>query len=248
MRMKKQAVTPGRSTKFVCVTGKDTPFSYLEAYKTLRTNLSFLSNVSGVRSILITSALPEESKSTTAINLAITLAQSGSRVALIECDLRKPVLRKYLKRELGQGGLAAYLAGLVGLDDCIVDLPDLGISVIGAGVVPPNPSELLNTPRMGGLIDILKQNYDYVILDAPPVTLVTDAAVVGRLTDGAILVVRSKFAAARTVRLAKQRLESVGIRILGAVLTRFDMRKSGWRGGYDYQNYEYGYGHGKGKR
>lgn len=248
MRMKKQKVVPGRSTKFVSVAGKDTPFSYLEAYKTLRTNLSFLSSVSGVRTILITSALPEESKSTTAINLAVTLAQSGSRVALIECDLRKPVMRKYLKRELGQSGLAAYLAGLVGLEDCIVDLPDLGISVMGAGVVPPNPSELLNTPRMGGLIEILKQNYDYVLLDAPPVTVVTDAAVVGRLTDGAILVVRSKFAAARTVRLAKARLESVGIRILGGVLTRFDIRKSGWRGGYDYQNYEYGYSHGKGKR
>ena len=248
MRMKKQTVVPGRSAKFVSVAGKDTPFSYLEAFKTLRTNLSFLSSVSGVRTILITSALPDESKSTTAINLAVTLAQSGSRVALIECDLRKPVMRKYLKRELGQSGLAAYLAGLVGLEDCIVDLPDLGISVMGAGAVPPNPSELLNTPRMDGLIEILKQNYDFVLLDAPPVTVVTDAAVVGRLTDGAILVVRSKFAAARTVRLAKARLESVGIRILGGVLTRFDIRKSGWRGGYDYKNYEYGYSHGKVRR
>ena len=232
----------GRSTKFVSVAAKETPFAYVEAYKSLRTNIGFLSNVSGVRSILITSAIPMESKSTTAINLAITLADSGHSVVLVECDLRKPVLRKYLKRELGQTGLAAYLAGLVTLDDCIVDLTDLGISVIGAGVVPPNPSELLNTTRMQELVELLKHNYDYVILDAPPVTVVTDAAVVGRLTDGALLVVRSKFASARTVRQAKAKLENVGIRILGGVLTRFNMRKSGWRAGYDYNKYEYGYG------
>ena len=232
----------GRSTKFVSVAAKETPFAYVEAYKSLRTNIGFLSNVSGVRSILITSAIPMESKSTTAINLAITLAGSGHSVVLVECDLRKPVLRKYLKRELGQTGLAAYLAGLVTLDDCIVDLTDLGISVIGAGVVPPNPSELLNTTRMQELVELLKHNYDYVILDAPPVTVVTDAAVVGRLTDGALLVVRSKFASARTVRQAKAKLENVGIRILGGVLTRFNMRKSGWRAGYDYNQYEYGYG------
>ena len=227
---KKQKNNPaGRSTKFVSVAAKETPFAYVEAYKSLRTNIGFLSNVSGVRSILITSAIPMESKSTTAINLAITLAGSGHSVVLVEW-------------ELGQTGLAAYLAGLVTLDDCIVDLTDLGISVIGAGVVPPNPSELLNTTRMQELVELLKHNYDYVILDAPPVTVVTDAAVVGRLTDGALLVVRSKFASARTVRQAKAKLENVGIRILGGVLTRFNMRKSGWRAGYDYNQYEYGYG------
>lgn len=248
MKKKNQNGIAGRSTKFVCVAAKDTPFAYTEAFKSLRTNLGFLSKVSGVRSILITSALPEESKSTTAINLAITLASDGHSVVLVESDLRKPVLRRYLKRELGQAGLAAYLADLVNLDDCIVDLPDLGISVISAGVIPPNPAELLNSPRMQELVGILKGNYDYVLLDAPPVTVVTDAAVVGRAVDGALLVVRSKFASARTIRQAKAKLENVGIRILGGVLTRFDMRKSGWRGGYDYSNYEYGYGHSRSRR
>ena len=242
MSMKKKNGPVGRTGRFNSVAAKDTPFAYVEAFKSLRTNLGFLSKVSGVRSILITSALPEESKSTTAINLAITLAQSGNRVALVECDLRKPVLRRYLKRELGQAGLGSYLAGLVNLEDCIFDLPDLGISVISAGVIPPNPAELLNSPRMQELVGILKENYDYVLLDAPPVTVVTDAAVVGRAVDGALLVVRSKFASARVVQQAKTKLENVGIRVLGGVLTRFNMRKSGWRGGYDYKNYEYGYG------
>ena len=245
MEQKSKKNLPTRSTEFVCVSSKDTPFAYVEAYKSLRTSIGFMTNVNNVHCILITSAVPEESKSTTAINLAITLADGGHRVALVECDLRKPVLRKYLKRELAPSGLAAFLAGLVTLDDCIADLPDLGISVIGAGVVPPNPSELLNTPRMEELVALLRRNYDYVILDAPPVTVVTDAAIVGRLADGALLVVRSKFASSRTVRQAKAKLENVGIRILGGVLTRFDMRKSGWRRGYDYKNYEYGYGNSK---
>ena len=237
-----------RGTKFVSVAAKETPFAYVEAYKSLRTNIGFLSNVSGVRSILITSAVPEESKSTAAINLALTLADSGHSVVLVECDLRKPVLRKYLKRELGPAGLASYLAGLVNLDDCIVDLKDLGISVISAGVVPPNPSELLNTVRMQELLELLKHNFDYVLLDAPPVNLVTDASIVGRLTDGALLVVRSKFASARIIRQAKAKLENVGIRILGGVLTRFKLRKSSLLSGYDYKQYEYGYGQYRNKR
>ena len=248
MAMKKNKNMPVRSGKFISVAAKDTPFAYTEAFKSLRTNIGFLTNVGGARSILVTSALPEESKSTVSINLAITLAEGGHSVVLVECDLRKPVLRKYLKRELGQTGLGSYLAGLVTLDDCIVDLPELRISVIGAGVVPPNPAELLNTVRMQELLELLKQNYDYVILDAPPVSLVTDAAVVGRMADGALLVVRSKFASARIIRQAKDKLEKVGVRILGGVLTRFDIRKSSWRGGYDYQNYEYGYGLGRSKR
>lgn len=239
---KKQKNSAAHGSRFISVAAKDTAFAYVEAYKSLRTSIGFLTNQSGVRCIMVTSAIAEEGKSTTAINLAITLADSGHSVVLVECDLRKPILRKYLKRELGQAGLASYLAGLVNLDDCIVDLKDLGFSVIGAGVVPPNPSELLNTARMLELVELLKHNFDYVILDAPPVTVVTDAAVVGRMTDGALLVVRSKFASARMVRQAKAKLENVGIRILGGVLTHFNIRKSSWRAGYDYNQYEYGYG------
>ena len=248
MQLKKNKLGAARNIRFVSVAGKEAPFNYSEAFKSLRTNLNFLTNTSGVRSILITSAVPEESKSTTAINLALTLASSGHSVVLVEADLRKPVLRKYLKREMAASGLSAYLSGLVGLEDCITDMKDLGISVIPAGIIPPNPSELLHSSRMQELIALLKQNYEYVLLDAPPVTVVTDAAVVGPMTDGALLVVRSRFASARTIRQAKARLEAVGIRILGGVLTRFNMRKSGWRSGYDYKHYEYGYGQGRGRR
>ena len=247
MQKKVRSRSAARSTKLISVASRETPFAFVEAHKSLRTNIGFLTNVNGVRSILITSAVSMESKSTTAINLAITLADSGHSVVLVECDLRRPTLRKYLKQELGQGGLATYLAGIANLDDCIADIQELGISVIGAGVVPPNPSELLNTARMQELVELLKHNFDYVILDAPPVTVVTDAAVVGRMTDGALLVVRSRFASARIIRQAKDKLEKVGVPILGGVLTRFSVRKSGWRSGYDYRQYEYGYGQSRGK-
>ena len=217
------------------------PFPFVEAYKTLRTNLEFISNTSQTRSIVVTSALPEESKSTVSLNLAMTLGNSGKSVVVVECDLRKPTMRRYLKLERGAKGLSALLAGTAELDQCIQYVESRGIYAIPAGTIPPNPSELLNQQRMRDLIVALKEQFDYVILDAPPVSIVTDAAVVGRMADGALLVVRSRFAPTTMVRLALQRLKSVDIRVLGVVLTRFSPKKSGWRSGYTYENYEYGY-------
>lgn len=229
------------SAKFQSVLDEKAPFMFVEAYKTLRTNLDFASSASRAQSILVTSALPEESKSTTSINLALTLAGSGHSVVIVECDLRKPTLRRYLTLERGTKGLSALLSGGATLEECLLKAEDLGISVIHAGTIPPNPSELLNQERMRELIQTLKQHFDYVILDAPPVTVVTDAAVVGRMADGALLVIRSKYASTKTVRQAKQRLEAVNVKILGAVLTRFSVKKSGWRSGYYYGD-KYGYG------
>ena len=229
--------------KQVSILSAKSPFAFVEAYKMLRTNLDFVSSASGAKSILITSAIPEESKSTTAINLALTLAGDGHSVIVVECDLRKPTMRRYVKLARGVKGLSAILSGNAELDECINELPERGIHVIHSGAIPPNPSELLNSERMRSLVEALKERYDYVLLDAPPVTVVTDAAVVGRMADGALLVIRSRFAPARTVRLAKQRLDTVNVRVLGVVLTRFDMKKSGWRSGYDYDGYTYGYGY-----
>lgn len=246
---KKEKRTPKfQSTKFQSVLDKNAPFTFVEAYKTLRTNLDFASSARKVKSIVVTSAVPEESKSTTSINLALTLAGSHHSVVVVECDLRKPTMRKYLNLERGTKGLSALLADSATLEECLQNVEGLGISVIHAGAIPPNPSELLNQDRMKELIETLKAYFDYVILDAPPITVVTDAAVVGRMADGALLVIRSKFAPTKTVRLAKQRLEAVNVKILGAVLTRFNAKKSGWRSGYDYEGYEYGYGQSRSKK
>lgn len=216
-------------------------FHYAEAFKSLRTNLDFVTSGVGAKCILVTSAVQDESKTTTVISLARTLSGGGKTALIVECDLRKPSLRKYLKLGRETGGLSNVLSGQSDLNSSIIKKENLGISVICAGEIPANPSELLNQKQMGYVIAELKRQYDYIILDTPPVTVVTDAAVVGRMADGALLVVRSKFASAKTVQLAKQRLESVNIEILGAVLTRFDIKNSGWRYGYDYKRYTYNY-------
>lgn len=235
------------------ILSEDAPFSYVEAFKTLRTNLEFVCSVNGAKCIMITSALPAESKSTTALNLAMALSGNGHSVVLVECDLRKPVLRRYLKADRtsvpgGVYGLSTYLAGDVSLGECMHRIKKYDISVVMAGPIPPNPSELLAHERMQTMVDILKENFDFVILDAPPIAVVTDAAVLGKVADGALLVIRSKYAHAKSVRLAKQRLDAVNTKILGTVITRFDVKRSGWSSGYTYEGYEYGYGQGRKKK
>lgn len=230
-----------RSQKFLSILNKNTPFTYVESFKALRTNMDFISSANGVKSILITSTVGEESKSTTAINLALTLAGNGKSVIVVECDLRKPVLRRYLNLMPGKKGLSLVLASNELLEECIIDVKELGISVLPAGTIPPNPSELLNQPKMQEVIQTLKQQYDYVILDTPPVLAVTDAVIVGRMADGALLVVRSKFAPVKSIRLAKQRLDAVNVKVLGAVLTRYKTKKVGGRSGYTYADYKYAY-------
>ena len=243
----KKAGKANAPRKFHNILGENTPFSYVEAFKTLRTNIDFVTSVNDAKCVVVTSALPAESKSTTAINLAMALAGNGHTVALVECDLRRPILRRYMKmdRVTLEGepkGLSSLLAGDASLGECLCRIKKYGISVIMGGAIPPNPSELLNHERMQIVVRVLKERFDYVILDAPPVTLVTDAAVLSKIADGVLLVVRSQYASTKTVCLAKQRLEDVNAKILGTVITRFDVKKSGWRSGYDYENYEYGYG------
>ena len=224
---------------------KNAPFMYQEAYKSLRTNINFISSTSDIKSVIITSALPQESKSNVAVNIAINMASEGKKVILVDCDLRKPVLHKYLRVGSHYQGLTDVLAGKVKLDDAIVKFKDVKVHLLPAGTIPPNPSEMLSQERMRKLVDFLKETYDFVIIDAPPVSVVTDAAVLGNYVDGAILVVRSKFAPKETIQLAKQKLENVNIKILGVVLTRYNAKKSTKNSAYTY-SYSYGYGYGYG--
>lgn len=221
------------------IASKSMPFHYVEAYKDLRTNLNFISATEDARSFVMTSALPEESKSNVSINLAVALASGDKKVVVVDCDLRKPALHRYLKIGHSNKGLTNILSGEKALEECIFVSRDLNIHVITAGTVPPNPSELLEK-GMPALLQQLKDRFDYVILDAPPVSLVTDAAILGRIADGAILVVRSRYAPRETVKLAKQKLTSVGVKIFGVVLTRFEEKKIHKNSGYAY-SYQYSY-------
>ncbi len=224
-------------SKFQSITDDRATFAYIEAYKSLRTNFEFLANQNDIKTILITSAVPEESKTNVAINLAISLAKKRKKVVVVDCDLRQPKLQSYLQVGDVSKGLTEFLKGTSAADENIIYLENLNISIIPAGRSTKNPSELLGIRKMELLIDELKQKFDYVILDTPPVSVVTDAAVIGRVADGAIWVIRSQYASAHTIRLAKKKIEDLNIKILGAVVTRYQSYKYEEKYHY-YRNYE----------
>lgn len=202
----------------------DAPFAYVEAFKTLRTNLSFASISKQYKKIIITSAIPNEGKSTIAINLAITLAESDEKVLLIDCDLRNPTLRRMLRiRPEFKDGLTSVLSGNTPAEECIIRHPKLKCDVLLSGTRPPNPVELLSSSRMKELLDQLSEKYDYIICDTPPVSLVTDAAALSRFCDGIILVVRQKTSTRNQVLAAKRNLDAVEANIIGTILSCYDM-------------------------
>ena len=227
------------------ITDKGMPFGYVEAYKSLRTNLDFMAGSMDVHTLVITSTVPEESKSNVAVNLALTLAESGKKVALVDCDLRKPVLHRYLKAGHNVKGVSNVLSNQWTLDEALQELKEMNMTFLPAGTPPPNPSEMLSQPQMQAMVDTLRQKFDFVIMDAPPVSVVTDAAVIGRYVDGAIFAVRSDYAPTDAVRGAVKKLQDAGVKVLGSVLTRYDMKRALKGSSYAYSyayNYNYAYG------
>lgn len=209
-----------------------------EAYKTLRTNLEF--SGSDNKAIVLTSSTPNEGKSTVSIGLALALVESGKRVLFVDADLRKSVLvgRHRVTEEVK--GLSHYLSGQADLNDVICRTQEAGLFVIFAGVIPPNPSELLGQKRFAHLIENAKANYDYVIIDAPPLGSVIDAAVISKVCDASVLVVAAKSVSYKFVRTVKEQLEKTGCPILGVVLNKVDMKQNKYYEKY-YGNY---YGNG----
>lgn len=222
------------------VSDPEMPFNYVEAFKSLRTNLKFLGNGEGGKSFVVTSALSKESKSNVTVNLCITLAADNKKVILLDADLRKPVIHNALKIKQHNIGLTSILSGEVPAEQAIIHVEKENFDVIPCGVIPPNPSELLSQDRMGKLIDSLKKEYDYIIVDAPPVSIVTDAAVIGSMVDGALLVVRSDYAGVEAVQLAKKNLEDANVKIFGVIMTRFNPKAVHRQNSYSYYKY-YGY-------
>ena len=235
------------SRSFRSVAEKDAPFGYVEAFKSLRTNINFMSVSKKLQTIVITSSIPGEGKSNMAINLATSLAETKDDVLLVDCDLRKPAIYKYLGIAEGRNiGLSTVLTGKSTLDESIHHMSGLHIHVLCAGAVPPNPAEMLGSSRMEQLIEELKKHFTYIIFDTPPVSVVTDAAVLSRYTDGTILVVRHKFANSEVAKLAKANLDAVNTNIIGAVMSVYDAKASSRDNGY-YYSYGYGYGYGYGE-
>ncbi|BAC17167.1 chain length determinant protein [Corynebacterium efficiens YS-314] len=207
-----------------------------EAYRAFRTNLQFL-NVDESSSIfVITSPNPGEGKSTTSINLALALAESGSRVALIEADLRLPKISKYLNME-GGAGLTDVLIGKAELNDVLQRWGRTQLYVLPAGRIPPNPSELLGSSAMTQIIDEVDEGFDYVIIDAPPILAVTDAAVIGHGKAGVLVAVASGATKRPELEAAIQTLDHAGSNMLGVVVTMLPAKAAA---GYGYGNYGYG--------
>lgn len=149
--------------------GSDAPFQFVEAYKSLRTNLEFLSSAGNCKTILITSSVPEEGKTNVAVNLAMTIAASGKRVVLVDCDLRKATISRYLRIPRNHAGLTNVITSKDegALAAALVRVKDSGITVLAAGTIPPNPTELLSAPMTEKIFASLQKAFDYVIVDTP---------------------------------------------------------------------------------
>lgn len=208
-----------------------------EAFRVLRTNLQFVNVDADNKAYVVTSAVPGEGKSTTAVNLAIMLAEAGQSVVLLEGDLRRPKAISYLQLE-GTVGVTTVLVGRIALEDALQTWAR-NLSVLAAGSTPPNPAELLQSQGMKRLIAKLRADYDIVLIDAPPLLPVADAALLAAESDGAILVVHHGKTTKDQVAAAAGRLESVGAKLIGTVINMSPEPKHG-RYGYGY-GYGYGY-------
>ncbi len=245
LERKKHILTPkltdgngsnGGVTSMIALSERHSPMA--EAYRHLRTSLLFSSAGKPPQTILVTSSQPSEGKTTTAINTAITLAQSGVDVIIVDCDLRRPRLHSNLGLE-NSHGLTNYLSGERNTANMIKSCPGLPrLKVITSGPIPPNPAELLSSNEMKNLLQFLRGRYNHVIVDSPPAISFTDAAILSTLVDGVVLVAMAGKSSIHLMRRFKQRLSNIGARIYGVVLNgirsgsvEYDYYGSGY---YDY--------------
>ena len=209
-----------------------------EAYRGIRTSILFSSAEKQPQVLLVSSAAPQEGKTSTALNLAITMAQTGGKVVIIDCDMRKPSVHKVFGIPRDKG-ISSILVGNCEVKDALHSTPVPFLDMIPCGPIPPNPSEILGSPRMAKLLELLRKSYTRVIIDTPPLTAVTDALVIGRLVDGAVVVVRAGATPREIVRNGLTQLKAVSSPVLGVVLNGVDMDRDGY---YYYQYYYYYYG------
>jgi non-specific protein-tyrosine kinase len=210
-----------------------------EAFRTLRTNLQFLRPDSHPQVIVFTSALPGEGKTTSAINLAISLVQAGAKTILVEADLRRPKIPAYLEFANTDEGLSELISGqkkltTASLKSLIRKEESTGLKVLLSGKVPPNPSELLGSAKFDELISMLRKQFEYVIIDCPPLLPVTDAAVVAAKADGAVLVVHAGVTKKPHFVGSRDAIAAVGSTILGVVLNKIPEASLEYEYGYRY--------------
>lgn len=209
-----------------------------EAYRTIRTALMLSQAGEPPRTLLLSSAQSSEGKTTSTLNLAATLASSGGKVIVVDADLRRPSVHRYFKLRTGLPGLVEVLTGHLRIDE--VYYRDLmpGVTIVTSGKIPPNPAELLGSRQMAELVDYLATQFDYVLIDSPPILPVTDSVILSRYVDGVLLVVKGSSTPRKVVRDASERLKGVGARVLGAILNNVNIRSGDY---YYYNRYYYSY-------
>lgn len=222
--------------------GPKSSFYIQEAYNTLRTNIRFAIPGEGCKRLCLTSGLASEGKSTTILNLAISFAETGSKVLLIDADMRRPSLARLLI-ETASPGLSNVIVGFCEAEDAIHKDVRPNLDVLFSGDVPPNPLELLGNPRMKAIIDSMSERYDYILVDTPPVSIVSDACEIANITDGVLFLVRQNSTEKEAVIRGVKQLELSNSRLLGFVLNGIISENTkGYKYRYRYRyRYKYGY-------
>jgi succinoglycan biosynthesis transport protein ExoP len=215
-----------------------------EAFRTLRTNVQYLAPTSHPQVIVVTSALPGEGKTTTATNLAISLSQAGVKTILVEADLRRPKLQNYVRILTIQGGLSELLnskskISIAKIKASVVMDEKTSLDILFSGAIPANPSELLSSSRFDEIISLLRKNYEYVIIDCPPLLLVTDAALVSAKSDGAVLVVHAGVTKKPHFKGSLDALNTVSTTIFGVILNKIPEKSVNFEYGYRYGHPKY---------
>ena len=203
-----------------------------EQYRAIRTNIEYSNVDQNTKTILVTSSDKNEGKTTTVSNLAVSFANLNKKVLLIDCDLRNASIHKMFKLN-NIYGLTDILAKDRAVDKCIQETELENLYVLTAGAIPPNPAEILSSEKMKNLIEDLKNIYDYIFIDTPPIGLVTDAGVLSSFIDGVVLVVKSESVEKKYLEETKKKLDAVDARILGAILNSYKSEQKD----YDYYSY-----------
>lgn len=209
-----------------------------EAFNTLRTNILFSGK--NIKTIVVTSCIAHEGKTTISFEAARNLAESGKKVLLLDADLRRSVMVSRYTKDRGLMGLSQVLSGQIEVEDAICKTQVDGLDIIFAGPYPPNPTELVGSDAFRELVEEKRKAYDYIIIDAPPLGLVIDSAVMASVCDGAVLVINSGNIKYRFAQEVKEQLEKSGCKTLGVVLNQIDRKHSDH--GSSYYSGKYGYG------
>ncbi len=233
-----------KNTRFTknSIINETTPFNVIEAFKATRTNLMFMLDSNEKKnSIVFTSFAPRDGKTTTCLNLAITFAQTGAKILVIDADLRKPAVHRYMKIQ-SKPGLSDYLASVDDETPSIYKTDVENLYILPAGTVPPNPTELLISKNMEKLLNDCTPLFDYIFIDAPPLGLVTDAAIVASKTMGVINIVNCEHTRSEEIESIKQSVEQAGINLIGCIMNAVPTATMNKKYNF-HNNYGYSYGY-----